>query len=34
MNDVGSKGWIQARLDLADDYLTSNDWEIIFKAGD
>ena len=34
MDDVGSKGWIQARLDLADDYLTSNDWEIIFKAGD
>ena len=34
MDDVGSKGWIQARLELADDYLTSRDWEIIFKAGD
>ena len=34
MDDVGSKGWIQARLDLADDYLTSRDWEVIFQAGD
>ena len=34
MDDVGSKGWIQARLELADDYLTSNAWDIIFQAGD
>lgn len=34
MDDTGSKGWVQARLSLAEEYLTSNDWEIIFKAGD
>ena len=34
MNDVGSKGWAIARLELADDYLSSKDWEIIFQAGD
>jgi|DEB0MinimDraft_10_1074344.scaffolds.fasta_scaffold01509_9 hypothetical protein len=33
-NETGTKGWVQARLDLADEYLTSKDWEIIFKAGD
>jgi hypothetical protein len=34
MDDSGSRGWVQSRLSLAEEYLTSNDWEIIFKAGD
>ena len=34
MDDTGSRGWVQARLSLAEEYLTSRDWEIIFKAGD
>ena len=33
-SETGTEGWVQARLDLADEYLTSTDWEIIFKAGD
>jgi len=34
MTETGTRGWVQSRLSLAEEYLTSTDWEIIFKAGD